>query len=142
MPGNVAGAVPSGVLPQVLCSAFSESRQFPMLAAGYHDGTTERSLIVDGVNGASSLRTWKLNAMLTAVQEAALIAFFESHEGGLIPFYFYNPVEAAPGSPFGSNWDGSGGAVTGRHTMAFRGGWSETTGMPITAAGIEMVEIA
>ena len=61
MPGNLSAASPSGVLPQTLSLNFVETRVFPMLTVSYHDGTTERSLIVDGVNPASSIRRWTLS---------------------------------------------------------------------------------
>jgi hypothetical protein len=43
MPGNIQSAVPSGLMPFALCTAFSESRECAQLQAQYHDGTTDRS---------------------------------------------------------------------------------------------------
>ena len=43
MPGNIQNAIPSGVMPYALCTAFSESREYAQLQAQYHDGTMERS---------------------------------------------------------------------------------------------------
>src|SRR5579864_8607357 len=104
MPGNLGFAVPSGVLPKSLCTAFTETRVLPTLVKQYHDGSTERSLIQDGVNPPESVRTWKQTRKLNETDSAALLAFFEGQQGGLIPFYFYDPYEALPGSAIGSNW--------------------------------------
>jgi hypothetical protein len=43
MPGNIQAAVPSGVMPNTLSTAFTESRKYVQLQAQYHDGTIERS---------------------------------------------------------------------------------------------------
>ena len=43
MPGNVQNAIPSGVMPYALCTAFTESREYAQLQAQYHDGTVEGS---------------------------------------------------------------------------------------------------
>jgi phage-related protein len=143
MPGNLSAAAPSGVLPQSLSTAFTEMRVFPMLAAVYHDGTTERSLIVDGVNAPASIRTWKLSKRLTAAAIATLRSFFEAHSGGLIPFYFYNPLENSPGTAVGSNYDATGVSTQGRHICVFRNTeWAETVGVARTEAALEMAEIA
>jgi hypothetical protein len=142
MPSNVAAAVPTGVLPQTLCTAFSENRVYPMLTQPYHDGTTERSLIVNGVDAAASIRRWRLSKRLKASDLATLKTFFESHNGGLTPFYFYVPFENVPGFPVGSNFDATGASTQGRHTVVFRGDWSETVGLARTDTPLELAEIA
>ena len=140
MPGNIAAAAPTGVLPLSLSLAFTESRVFPLLTQSYHDGTIERSLIVDGVNAPASFRTWKLATRLTAAQADTLLAFWESHDGGLTPFYYYNPFEAA--GAVGSNYDATGVSTTGRHTVVFRGNWSQSSGPALTDLGLEFAEVA
>lgn len=142
MPGNLAAAAPSGVLPKALCTAFSESRVFPMLSASYHDPTIERSLIVDGVNQPASIRSWKQTRRLAASLVTALRSFFEGQNAGLTPFYFYNPLEPAAGHAIGSNWDGTGASTQGRHTVVFRGGWSQTVELARTNVPLELQEIA
>ncbi|HXP88838.1 MAG TPA: hypothetical protein VN841_29220 [Bryobacteraceae bacterium] len=146
MPGALAAAAPSGVLPQNLCTAFQESRLYPELSVAYHDGTQERGLITDasllGGDPPSSVRTWKLARRLKAADLATLRMFFEQQQGGLIPFYFYNPFEPNPGSPIGSNYDASGTAIQGRHTCVFRGNWTETIGLGRSDTQIEIAEIA
>lgn len=167
MPGALAVAAPSGVLPQNLCLAFSENRLYPMLAVTYHDGTTERALISDAEveqvqvgwdnttnpptrifqavpsgDPPTSVRTWKLSRRLNAAGLATLKAFFEQQQGGLIPFYFYNPFEPNPGMPAGSNYDPTGTGIQGRHTCVFRGAWTETVGLGRSDTQLEIAEIA
>lgn len=142
MPGNLSAASPSGVMPQNLCTAFTQTEQFPMLSAPYHDGETERGLIQDGVNVPAPLRTWKLTERLTSAQVATLKTFFEGQGGGLTPFYWYNPFDNVPGTPIGSNYDSSGVSTQGRHTVVFRGNWSETVSISLTDVPLEIAEIA
>lgn len=143
MPGNIAQAVAVGVLPQSLCTAFVESRSFPILYNNeYHDDTMQRGLITDGINAPQSLRTWKLAKKLTAAQWSTLRTFWDAHLAGLIPFYFYNPIEPAPGQQVGSNYDATGSSIQGRHACVFRGDWAEVTGLARTELSIELAEIA
>jgi hypothetical protein len=135
---------------ETLSLAFTESRIFPMLAAQYHDGTTERSLIQDGVNNPESIRSWKLSKRLSAVVRPgetvsdyeALKDFFDAHQGG-IAFYFYVPWEQSPGQPVGSNYDASGTSTQGRHVCRFTTQvWTESTGIAFTDVALEMIEVA
>jgi hypothetical protein len=129
-------------MPQNLCTAFSETRQFPMLSTTYHDGTTERSLIQDGVNVPASIRTWKLTERLTATQLQAMKTFYEGQSGGLVPFFWYNPFEPMSGQPIGSNYDSTGVSTQGRHSVVFRGNWSETVSISLTDTPLEIAKIA
>lgn len=113
-----------------------------MLSNEYHDGTNERGLIQDGVNTPATLRVWKQSKRLTAAQVATLRTFFEGQNGGLTPFYFYNPFEPAAGDSVGSNYDATGVSTQGRHTCVFRGNWSETTDISRTNLSLELAEIA
>ena len=113
------------VLPRSLCSSFVETYSYPILATPYNDGTFERSLIVDGVNEPRYLRTFTLTQRLTTAQLGALLTFWQTTaQGGLYPFYFYNPFDA---SPFGSNYDPTGTQVIGRVPVFFRGDWAQKT---------------
>jgi len=130
MPGNLAPAAPSGVMPYALCTAFSESREYTQLQAQYHDGTVQRSQLA-----SSSRRTFKLSQRLNATKVAALKTFWDSHQGGGVPFLFYNLAEGP--------YDSTGNATLGRYTVVFRGNWSQSTGMQRTdVPQIELVEVA
>ena len=130
MPGNIQSAVPSGMMPYALCTAFSESREYAQLQAQYHDGTTERSQLA-----ATSRRTFKVWQRLNATKAAALKTFWDGQQGGVIPFIFYNLIEGA--------YDPAGNAVTGRYTVVFRSNWSQTTGLARTdVPNLELIEVA
>lgn len=139
MPGNVAAAAPSGVFPQSLSTLFTETYRFEMLSIGYHDNTFERSLVVDGVNAPVALRAWKLSKRLKASDSATLKTFFEGRNGGLKPFYFYDPFAA---DPVGTNYDPTGVESVGRITAVFRGNWSEASSIARTEASLEIAQIA
>jgi hypothetical protein len=130
MPGSILNAVPSGVMPYALCAAFSESRECVQLQAQYHDGTTERSQLAQ-----TSRKTFRMAQRLTAARVAALKAFWDSQQGGVVPFLFYNLAEGT--------YDPAGDSTQGRYTVVFRGNWSQTTGMLRTdVPQIELVEVA
>jgi hypothetical protein len=130
MPGNIQSAIPTGVMPCALSTAFSESHEYVELQAQYHDGTAERSQLAQ-----TSRKTFKLAQRLTAARAAALKAFWDSQQGGVVPFLFYNLAEGT--------YDATGNSTQGRYTVVFRGNWSQTTGMLRTdVPQIELVEVA
>ncbi len=130
MPGNIQNAVPSGVMPYALCTAFSESREYFQLQAQYHDGTTDRSQLAQ-----TSRRSFKIAQRLTAARAIALKAFWDGQQGGVVPFLFYNPAEGA--------YDATGNSTQGRYLVVFRGGWSQSAGMLRTdIPQIELAEVA
>jgi hypothetical protein len=130
MPGSIQNALASGVMPDALCIAFSESREYAQLQAQYHDGTTARSQLAQ-----TSRRTFKLTQRLTAARAAALKSFWDGQQGGVVPFLFYNLAEGA--------YDPTGNSTPGRYTVVFRGNWSQTTGMLRTdVPQIELIEVA
>lgn len=159
MPGALSAAVvspSSTVLPQSLCTAFVRTENYPLLLTEYHDGTRERSLIVDTLNPPRSTRTWKLSKRLVSRaytapgppsivyvdQLAALRTFWETVTfGGYMPFYFYDPFDAS--GAIGSNYDATGVSVTGRVTVFFRGKWEEQVGLGrATIPDLLLVEVA
>lgn len=110
-------------MPAGLATAFSLTSQFPILSAIYNDGTIERSLIVDGVNPPRPARTWYMSRRLGYSDAVTFLDFFESVFGGLVPFYFYDPYGALPGTQIGSNYDPTGISTTGRVVVRFKGDW-------------------
>lgn len=128
MPYNLqpAQVAPGAVFPQSLCTSFVDTRQYPVLSTAYNDGTIESSLIQDGVNAPRWLRTFAQAQKLTVVGLNALRSFYENTaQGGLYPFYFYDPWDVLPGQQIGSNFDATGNSTQGRATCFFRGDWSE-----------------
>lgn len=134
MPGVIANASPSTVMPQTLLMSFSESRDYETLQNTFHDGTRQI-----GQLALASRKTFKLTSRLTTAQLNAFRTFWSSLNGGLSPFYYYNPYE---GSPVGSNYDATGVSTTGRYTVVFRGDWSQSVDMQRTnIPNVEMVEV-
>jgi phage-related protein len=126
MPGNLSAASPSGVFPQVTYTQMPEMRHFEILSNTFHDGSLCQSLITDTVNAPESIRSWNLAVRLTPTQVVTVRNFYESMNGGLSPFYWYNPYEYV--SYVGDNYDSTGTQTTGRHTVKFTNPyWFETT---------------
>lgn len=131
MPGSVSNASPSDVLPQVLCTAFSESREFSVLQNIYQNGESQVSTAV-----TTSRKTYQLTRRLTASQLNTLRNFWENHRTQ--EFYVYNPWETSPKF----SYDATGVATTGRHTVRFEGGWSESPDLARTEVSLQLVELA
>lgn len=131
MPGSVANASPTAVLPKVVARAFSEAREVASRVVEYHDGTTERKAQV-----ATSRRRWVIREALTATELAALRTFWNSVRHAA--FYLYHPLETNPPG----SYDATGVATAGRYTGVFRGGWNQSMGMARGEVGIEIEEVA
>jgi hypothetical protein len=133
MPGLLAGPRPASVMPQTLCTAFSEARSYEQLRNEYHDGTPEAFQLAQ-----TSRKTFKQSKRLNASALATLHSFYVS-VGRLQAFWFYNPYE---GSPVGSNYDATGASSTGRYAVAFRNDWTQTTGLARTdVSGLELIDL-
>ncbi len=121
-------------MPQTLSTAFTESRVYVDLQNTYHDGARHIGLLAQ-----TSRHTFKLSKRLTAAQLSTLKTFWDSVNGGLTPFYFYNPFA---GVPPGSNYDATGVTTTGRYTVVFKGSWSQQTDLSRSTIGnLELVEV-
>lgn len=66
------------------------SREYVQLGAQFHEGTTERSQIAQ-----TSWKTFRLAQRLTAARTAELQAFWDSQQGGVVLFIFYNLIRGA-----------------------------------------------
>ena len=94
MPGNILAAVPNGVMPFSLCTAFTETREYAQLQNQYHDGTVQRSQLAQ-----TSRRTFRLSKRMSASLLSTLYSFWGSQNGGFTAFAFYNPFDVASGQP-------------------------------------------
>ena len=138
MPGNLQQAAPNGVMPQSLCTAFTELREYAQLQGQYHDGTIQRSQLAQ-----TSRRTFRLSKRLNASMLSGLYNFWVSQNGGLTPFAFYNPFDVAAGQQVGSNYDPTGNSTQGRVTVVFRGNWVQATDVcRSNLQSLELVEVA
>jgi len=138
MPGNILAAVPNGVMPFTLCTAFTESRVNEQLQNQYRDGTIQRAQLAQ-----TSRRTFRLSKRLSASVLSALYDFWGSQNGGLTPFAFYDPFDVASGQQIGENYDPSGNNTQGRLTVVFRNPvWNQSTGLARTdVPSIELIEV-
>lgn len=107
--GTVSNASPVGTLPVTLSSAFTRAQAYSIYANRYPNGESQRSLI-----SATSRKVWDLTKTLNAADLTELRAFYEDHDGPLIPFNFHDPYEAG---------------ITGDYVVRFDGIWSQTVGL-------------
>ena len=137
MPGNILAAVPNGVMPFALCTAFTESREYAQLQNQYRDGTIHRGQLAQ-----TSRRTFRPSMRLDASLLATLYSFVESQNFGATPFLFYNPFDVLAGQQIGSNYDATGNNTQGRVTVVMRGNWSQLTDIcRSNINGVELVEV-
>lgn len=137
MPGSVANASPTTVMPQTLCSAFVESREWSVEINEYVDGSSQRT-----ARTTTSRKRFQIGKRLNATQLLALRTFWDARKGPVEAFYFYNPFEASVGAAIGSNYDPSGVGTTGRYRVRFEGAWQQQMGMARGEASVELVELA
>src|SRR3954452_21150483 len=124
MPGAVLPPQPTLVMPQTLCLAFTEDRNYEQIRNEYHDGTPQAGQLAQ-----TSRKTFKLSRRLTPSQLSTLLTFFESLNGGLSPFLFYNPFEAGSFAPNGSNYDPTGVNTVGRYVVRFGNNWTQVSSL-------------
>ena len=130
--------MPNGVMPASLCTAFTELREYAQLQNQFHDGTVQRSQLVQ-----TCRRTYRLSKRLNASMLAALYDFLVSQNGGLTPFLFYDPFDVLAGAEIGSNYDPTGNNTQGRVMVVFRGTWAQATDIARSnVQGLELVEVA
>lgn len=135
MPGSVNNAVAVGVLPQALCTAFTERRDWASRVNEYHDGSRQSTAQV-----STPRRSWGLRQRLIATVLETLYTFYLAHQHAA--FYFYNPKEPATGQAVGSNYDATGVSTQGRYLVRFAGDWAQTTYIPRADCTLELIEVA
>jgi len=133
MPGSVANAVPSTVLPWSLSRAFVRSQEYPVIANDYAGGESQRS-----VAASNSRKRWRLAKRLAPAQLQALRDFYDARKGAQEPFYFYDPWETNPKF----SYDPTGQATQGRYTVRFEGAWEQSAGIGLIEVSLELIELA
>lgn len=128
MPGNVAIATASVVMPLVLCSSFQRSEVWKSHVNGYANGEHEASSLV-----TNSRRAWELTAPLAAAALANLRDFFDARKGQQLPFYFYDTHEGV--------YDATGTLANGRYIVRFASAWSHARQIGRQPASISLIEI-
>jgi hypothetical protein len=138
MPGNLIQPEPHGVMPDSLCTAFTELREYAQLQNQYHDGTIQRSQLAQ-----TSRRTFRLSKRLSSALLSALYGFWVAQNGCLTAFAFYNPFDVPAGQQIGSNYDPAGNNLQGRVTVVFRGNWTQATDISRTnLQNLQLIEVA
>ena len=128
MPGNVAAAVASAVMPSSLCSVFRETRAWPVHeSGGYTDGLYQAA-----VQAEVSRKSWEIGKLLTFSQWLSLSAFYDSSNGPQKPFYWYPNV---------ADYDPTGSYTAGRHLVRFDGALSRTYRLGRQEASLRLIEI-
>jgi len=127
----VAAAVPSGVLPGVLYSAFTRSQEWPLNANQYRNGESQREILT-----GASRKSWEIGERLTPAQVATLAAFFASH-GLTTAFYFYDRWETSPQF----SYDETGVSLTGRYIVRFDGEFGYAANRIMLDAKLRLVEV-
>jgi len=128
MPGNVAAAVATAVMPSSLCSVFREARTWPVReSGGYTDGHYQAE-----VQAESSRKAWEIGKLLTFAQWLALGTFFETRNGAQKPFFWYPNI---------ADYDPTGSYTTGRYLVRFDGALSRTYRLGRQEAGLRLIEI-
>jgi phage-related protein len=133
MPGSVANAAPTTVLPWKLCQAFSRTSDWMLTLNTYRGGETQRTPLT-----TTSRLSWQITFGVNATDLAALLAFYQARKGSHQAFYFYDPLEYS--TLF--SYDPTGVSAVGRYTVRFEGSWESTTNMPRSTVGIRLVQIA
>jgi hypothetical protein len=127
MPGSVANATPTTVLPNSLSTVFSEQRAVVQRVNEYRGGEAQRMVLV-----ATSRRTFVQTKRLDPTNLLLLRTFRDTVKHGA--FYFYHCKEGV--------FDATGVLTAGRYTVRFDGSWSQTSYIPRTEAQITLVETA
>jgi hypothetical protein len=133
MPGSVANAAPSTVLPLSLCRSFIHSREYPVQVNEYRNGESQRGRLAD-----TSRNSWRIGKRLTPTELQALRKFYEARRGPQEPFYFYDPWETMPKF----SYDPTGTETDGRYTVRFEGAWQQSVDSSRIETEVWLIELA
>ena len=128
MPGNLAPAVATTVLPNHLCTLFRESRSWPVReSAGYADGSFQVE-----AQAATSRKSWEIGKLLTFAQWLALRDFFDARNGPQQPFHWYPQV---------ADYDPTGTSPTGRWLVRFDGSLGRTFRLGRQEVSLRLIQV-
>lgn len=132
MPGNVANAAPSLVLPNALCTAYSQAREWAVDWNPYKSAECQAR-----ARTTTSRKTWQQTRKLTPSALVTLRNFYDSVNGPVTPFYFYDTRDDQT-----AVYDATGVLTAGRYTVRFEGKWQQTMNLSRGDAGLALVELA
>lgn len=133
MPGNVANAVASTVMPWNLCRSFVRVQSWPEQHNDYPDGRRQVRVLAE-----NSRKTWQISQRLSLDALVALRNFWLARKGPTEAFYFYDLYETDPPCTY----DEGGAALDGRYKVRFDGGFAAEWSLPRFSTSITLVEVA
>lgn len=133
MPGSVAAANPTTVLPFSLSIFFERSQEWAVDKNRYRNGEVQADDLV-----STSRKRWKLRKGLSATDIDDLRTFFLARNGGTEEFFFYDVWETSPIF----SYDETGVATAGRYTVVFDGDLQEALGIARSEVTLGLREVA
>lgn len=130
MPGSVANAAPSTVLPYSLCSSFMRSHTYAVEENEYRGGESQRRAMT-----ATSRKRWVLSMRLTPAQADDFYQFLIDLNW-IEPFWFYDLQES------GNTYDATGVQTLGRYTVCSVAPWKQQRDLARIGAGLQLEELA
>lgn len=130
MPGNVAAASASAVMPGFLSSQFNLSSAFEVDINYYVDGSGQAKAMA-----STARKTWRATIPCSSTLLGALRDFWLARKS-CEPFYFYFWRET---TPLGSV-DLTGMSVVGRYVVKFNSPWAEEFTLGRAAINVELIE--
>ncbi len=136
MPGNVANAVSTTVLPEALSKGYVQFREYPMRSAEYIDGRSQRFLLA-----ATSRKSWEIHRIISPTALTALRTFFLARGGQKETFIFYDvEQDATDNGTF--RYDETGVLVADhKYEVRFAGPWVQSVGLARGDVGLALVEV-
>lgn len=135
MPGAVAAAAPSTVLPLILCQSFQQSRMVNTDQNQYPDASQQSNVFA-----VTSRKRWALTARLTGTALVALRTFYLARNGPQQEFWMYDLFEAVPMADV-ANYDATGASINGRYTVRFEGKWTQALDLGRNQGQLGLIEV-
>jgi hypothetical protein len=132
MPGLVASAAATEVMPATVSVAFERRQEFPLRSNTYVDGVFQAS-----VQGTVSRKRWSLSKRLGYTALQILRTFYDARRGKTEAFFFYDPYETSP--KFTA--DPTGVATTGRYKARFDMDWAQVTNAVRSDVDVTLIEV-
>ncbi len=114
-------------MPFSLARSFSETLEWPARVNEYHDGSSQRTAMLD-----KPRRSWAMAKRLTPALLDELFTFWAAQ--GTAPFYFYNTAETLA-------YDPTGRSTMGRYRVRFASQWSQQVGIGRSDISVELIEV-
>lgn len=129
MPGTIAAATATTVLPWKGALAFSEARRWPQkVSQPYSDGRVNLRMQAN-----IDRREWRISRRLDYSEWETLRDFYSARDGAAESFYFYATL---------ATHDETGESLTGRYLVRFQGALPMTYNLGYISTDFRLVEVA